>query len=112
MTTITVLKLIVSFSLLFVWFFRVNIVKNDFARFGLPDGLMKLVGFLKISIAILYLVTIFYNIPALSLMASIILLVLMASAFGLHLKHKSNVRQWAPSFSLIVVSCLLIYKCC
>mgnify|MGYP001245205856 FL=1 len=97
-----ILQLIISVGLINVWLFRFNKVteyrgggannmKEEFQAYGLPIWLMYVVGFLKIAIAIMLIVSIWikelleYNLWLLS--------VLMFGAVLMHLKVKDPIKK-------------------
>ena len=113
-----ILQLIISVGLINVWLFRFNKVteyrgggannmKEEFQAYGLPIWLMYVVGFLKIAIAIMLIVSIWikelleYNIWLLS--------VLMFGAVLMHLKVKDPIKKSYPALSILFMIALILY---
>ena len=113
-----ILQLIISVGLINVWLFRFNKVteyrgggannmKEEFQADGLPIWLMYVVGFLKIAIAIMLIVSIWikelleYNLWLLS--------VLMFGAVLMHLKVKDPIKKSYPALSILFMIALILY---
>ena len=113
-----ILQLIISVGLINVWLFRFNKVteyrgggannmKEEFQAYGLPIWLMYVVGFLKIPIAIMLIVSIWikelleYNLWLLS--------VLMFGAVLMHLKVKDPIKKSYPALSILFMIALILY---
>ena len=113
-----ILQLIISVGLINVWLFRFNKLtqfrggdaknmKEEFQAYGLPIWLMYVVGFLKIAIAIMLIVSIWikelleYNLWLLS--------VLMFGAVLMHLKVKDPIKKSYPALSILFMIALILY---
>lgn len=113
-----ILQLIISVGLINVWLFRfnklteyrgggANNMKEEFQAYGLPIWLMYVVGFLKIAIAIMLIVSIWikelleYNLWVLS--------VLMFGAVLMHLKVKDPIKKSYPALSILFMIALILY---
>lgn len=113
-----ILQLIISVGLINVWLFRFNKLtqfrggdaknmKEEFQAYGLPIWLMYVVGFLKIAIAIMLIVSIWikelleYNLWVLSL--------LMFGAVLMHLKVKDPIKKSYPALSILFMIALILY---
>ena len=113
-----ILQLIISVGLINVWLFRFNKLtqfrggdaknmKEEFQAYGLPIWLMYVVGFLKIAIAIMLIVSIWikelleYNLWVLSL--------LMFGAVLMHLKVKDPIKKSYPALSILFMIALIMY---
>ncbi len=113
-----ILQLIISVGLINVWLFRfnklteyrgggANNMKEEFQAYGLPIWLMYVVGFLKIAIAIMLIVSIWikelleYNLWLLS--------VLMFGAVLMHLKVKDPIKKSYPALSILFMIALILY---
>ena len=118
MELILILQLIISIGLINVWFFRFNKateyrggdaknMREEFQAYGLPIWLMYVVGFLKIAIAIMLIVSIWikelleYNLWLLS--------VLMFGAVLMHLKVKDPIKKSYPALSILFMIALILY---
>ena len=82
-------------------------MKEEFQAYGLPIWLMYVVGFLKIAIAIMLIVSIWikelleYNLWLLS--------VLMFGAVLMHLKVKDPIKKSYPALSILFMIALILY---
>ena len=82
-------------------------MKEEFHAYGLPTWLMYVVGFLKIAIAIMLIVSIWikellqYNLWLLS--------VLMFGAVLMHLKVKDPIKKSYPALSILFMIALILY---
>ena len=82
-------------------------MKEEFNAYGLPTWLMYVVGFLKIAIAIMLIVSIWikellqYNLWLLS--------VLMFGAVLMHLKVKDPIKKSYPALSILFMIALILY---
>ena len=82
-------------------------MKEEFQAYGLPIWLMYVVGFLKIAIAIMLIVSIWikelleYNLWLLS--------VLMFGAVLMHLKLKDPIKKSYPALSILFMIALILY---
>ena len=118
MTLLMILQLIISIGLINVWLFRFNKdteyrggnaknMNEEFMAYGLPEWSMYLVGFLKVAIAILLIVSIwiekllFYNL--------IVLAALMIAAVFMHLKVKDPIKKSYPALSILFMIALIMY---
>ena len=118
MKFIMILQLIISIGLINVWLLRFNKAteyrggnaKNmieEFMAYGLPEWSMYLVGFLKVAIAIMLIVSIwieellFYNL--------IVLAALMIAAVFMHVKVKDPIKKSYPALSILFMIALIMY---
>tara|TARA_B100001996_G_C18530959_1_gene543041 strand:- start:458 stop:826 length:369 start_codon:yes stop_codon:yes gene_type:complete len=118
MKFIVILQLIISIGLINVWLLRFNKAteyrggnaKNmieEFMAYGLPEWSMYLVGFLKVAIAIMLIVSIwieellFYNL--------IVLAALMIAAVFMHVKVKDPIKKSYPALSILFMIALIMY---
>ena len=82
-------------------------MKEEFQAYGLPIWLMYVVGFLKIAIAVMLIVSIWikelleYNLWLLS--------VLMFGAVLMHLKVKDPIKKSYPALSILFMIALILY---
>ena len=118
MKFIVILQLIISIGLINVWLLRFNKateyrggnaknMNEEFMAYGLPEWSMYLVGFLKVAIAIMLIVSIwieellFYNL--------IVLAALMVAAVFMHLKVKDPIKKSYPALSILFMIALIMY---
>ena len=118
MKFIVILQLIISIGLINVWLLRFNKateyrggnaknMNEEFIAYGLPEWSMYLVGFLKVAIAIMLIISIwieellFYNL--------IVLTALMIAAVFMHLKVKDPIKKSYPALSILFMIALIMY---
>lgn len=118
MTLLMILQLIISIGLINVWLLRFNKdteyrggnaknMNEEFMAYGLPEWSMYLVGFLKVAIAIMLIVSIwieellFYNL--------IVLAALMIAAVFMHVKVKDPIKKSYPALSILFMIALIMY---
>ena len=111
-----ILQLIVGLGILNVWLLRFNKkttyrggeaanMKDEFKAYGLSENLVYLVGFIKVSLALMLLAGIWLEMlvdPATIGMAA-----MMLGAIAMHLKIKDSFKQTLPAIILLVI-CLII----
>lgn len=118
MKFIMILQLIISIGLINVWLLRFNKtteyrggnaknMNEEFIAYGLPEWSMYLVGFLKVAIAIMLIISIwienllFYNL--------IVLAALMIAAVFMHFKVKDPIKKSYPALSILFMIALIMY---
>lgn len=123
MTSITVyiliaLKIIVGISILNVWLLQAkkntkwrggnatNIIE-EFKAYGLSKQVCYVVGFLKVSFALLLLLSIQFK--ALTLIGSLGLAVLLLGSIVMHLKIKDALFKSFPAFLFLVMNLVIAY---
>jgi uncharacterized membrane protein YphA (DoxX/SURF4 family) len=112
-----IIQLIVAFGLLNVWLVRSkketayrggnakNIIE-EFRAYGLPVWFCYLIGFLKVSAAIVLIIGIW--VPDLALPAAALLLVLMLGAVSMHIKVKDPVKKAFPAVIMVLLNLYLV----
>lgn len=95
-------QLIVALSVFYVWFFRYDNIVKEFKQFGLSNFTRVLVGAVKITLAILLLVGIWY--PAWVFVPALVMAFLMVSAQYFHYKISNPWQKHLPSLVLLVLS--------
>mgnify|MGYP003487906582 FL=1 len=112
------IQLIIAVSIFNVWIIRfgkptswrggsAKSMKEEFEAYGLPEWFMKLMGFLKLTLAALLIAGIF--VPDLIKPAAIGMAVLMLGAIVMHIKVKDSLVKSFPAFSFLVLSLILIF---
>jgi uncharacterized membrane protein YphA (DoxX/SURF4 family) len=110
-------RIVIALGLLNVWLLRAGKptdwrggdarnMKEEFAAYGLPEWFLWVVGFFKISLAILLLVGIW--IPSVTKPAATGIALLMLGAVSMHLKVRDPIKKSLPAFSLLVLSLVVI----
>lgn len=116
-TVALVSQIVIALGLLNVWLLRAGKptayrggdarnMKEEFEAYGLPAWFMSVVGFLKISLAALLLVGIWF--PSVTKPAAIGIAILMLGAVSMHLKVKDPLKKALPALSLFVLSLIVI----
>jgi len=114
---IIVLKVIVAASLLNVWLIQYNkptqwrggnakTIIQEFKAYGLPVWLCFVVGFLKVSLAIMLIASIWY--PDLEHVAVIGLAILLTGSILMHIKISDPMKKSFPA-ALFLSMCIAIY---
>lgn len=118
---VSILQLLIGFGLINVWLLRFNHatkyrgenarnMKEEFSIYGLPSWSLYIVGFLKITIAaIVVLTTIFSSVSFLILPALIILCVLMVGAISMHIKVHDPFIKILPAILMLSMSIVVLY---
>ena len=113
----TLLKIIIAFGILNVWLIRFKRAsiwrggdsKNmleEFDLYGLPSWSVGIIGFLKVSLAILLFVSIWY--PRLETLPVLGIAILMFGAIGMHIKIGDSYSKSVPAALLFILS-LVVY---
>lgn len=113
---IIALKIIVGLSILNVWLVRsnkstewrggdANNIVEEFKAYGLPVWFMWVVGSLKIGLALLLIVSIFY--PQFEAIAAYGIAFLMLGAVSMHLKIGDPLKKSLPAFSFLLLSLVI-----
>lgn len=106
------LQLIAALGILNVWLLRFNTdtsyrggnaanMKEEFANYGLPNGSVYLIGFLKISSAIGLIVGIF--VPSLIIPSASLLALLMVGALIMHVKVSDPFKKYIPALTMLAL---------
>lgn len=112
-----VLQVIVALGLLNVWLLRSGkptryrgkgaaSMREEFAAYGLPVGVMRVVGALKITVALAMLLGILM--PGLVFPAAILLIILMVGAFLMHQKVGDPFERSIPSLLMLGMGVALV----
>ena len=117
-TLLMILQLIIAIGLINVWLFRFNKatdyrggnatnMKEEFIAYGLPVWLMYFVGTLKVSIALMLIIS--FWVEQLLLYNLIALAVLMIAAVLMHVKVKDPIKKSYPALSILFMINLIMY---
>jgi hypothetical protein len=101
---ISVVKIIVFSSVLFVWVIRYQNIVEEFKFFNYPNWLRDLVGILKIS----FVVMIMNSDAFLVRCGSTGIALLMLAALATHFKVKNPSQKMLPSLTLLILSLLIL----
>ncbi len=118
---IPILQVLIALGLLNVWLVRfkkptayrggsAQTLPDEFAAYGLPKWFMCVVGFLKIAIAIIMIVTVLMpNLLGLGVYAAAVLVVLMIGAIAMHIKVRDGLVKMLPAMGMLIMAAGLIY---
>lgn len=101
----TACQIIVAFSVAYVWIFRFHNIILEFKQFGLSDVTRSAVGATKIALATLLIAGIWY--PALVLVPSLLMGLMMVAAQFFHFKIRNPLVKHLPSLILLLL-CVFI----
>ena len=102
----TVLKIVISTALFFVWVVRYDNIITEFRKdYNYPDWLRDLTGIAKLSCAVMLLST---N-PELNNLGLKGIITLIAFAILTHVRVKSSFRKAIPSVTLMSLCLALLY---
>lgn len=115
---IIVLKIIVGLSILNVWLVQpkkatkwrggdAKTISEEFEAYGLSKEMMYVVGFLKVSLAIILLISV--QIHSLSLIGSLGLALLLSGSIIMHLKIKDQMFKSFPAALFLVMNLIIAY---
>lgn len=113
-----ILQLIVGLGILNVWFLRFNQktayrggnagnMKEEFQAYGLPETMTYIVGFIKVTLAIMLIAGIW--IESLVDPAAIGMAVMMLGAIIMHLKIKDSFKQTLPALTLLIICGIIVW---
>ena len=98
-------QLVISISIVIVWVFRYDNIVLEFKQYGLSNLLRNIVGALKISLATILVIGIWYH--EFLFISSAMMAFLMLCAQFFHFKAKNNWIKFMPSLSLLILSLLI-----
>ena len=111
-----VAQIVIGLGLLNVWLIRTGKpspwrggdaknMSEEFALYGLSPSFMKLIGFLKVTLAVCLLIGLWVHIVTRP--AAIGIAVLMLGAIAMHVKVKDPLQRSLPAVTLLVLSILI-----
>ena len=102
----TVLKIVISTALFFVWVVRYGNIIKEFEQYKLPTWLRDLVGIFKISFGIMLLIGVFDE--RFKFIGAGGLSLLMIAALLTHLKVKNQIYKALPAATLLSFSAIIL----
>lgn len=105
---IQVLQMVVSASVFFVWTFRIRNVIKEFELFGFNDIQRSLIGVTKVALSTLLIVGVWY--PNLVLIPATLMACFMMGAQYYHYKIRDPFIKYVPSFVLLALSLIIVFK--
>ena len=118
MTIIMILQLVIAIGLINVWIFRFDRateyrggeaknMKEEFIAYGLPVWLMYFVGFMKLAIAIMLIIS--FWVEELLVYNLVVLALLMVAALLMHVKLNDPIKKSYPALSILFMIALIMY---
>ncbi|MEN9621955.1 MAG: hypothetical protein RLZZ67_389 [Candidatus Parcubacteria bacterium] len=117
-----ILQTLIAFGLINVWLVRskhqtkyrggdAQNMKEEFSAYGLPVWFMYVVGFFKIFIALVMIVSVFVPVvmQVLVVPALLLLCLLMLGAISMHIKVKDSLVKTVPAIGMLVMALLVLY---
>ena len=112
MNLLLIFNLIIALGIINVWLVRfqqetqwrggeAKSLKEEFQVYGLPIWFMYIVGFMKITLAILLIIGMW--IPKINLYTSMAMIILMIGAVVMHIKVNDPLKKSIPAFSIIIL---------
>ncbi len=118
---VSILQVLIAFGLVNVWLVRfekatkyrgggAQNMKQEFAAYGLPVWSLYVVGFLKISVALIMLLVLYmpYYIASFGFSALGVLIILMLGAITMHIKIKDSLTKTLPAIGMLAMAILVI----
>jgi hypothetical protein len=113
-----VIQVIIALGILNVWLLRfgkptvwrgggAQNMKEEFKVYGLPDGFVNVIGFLKLTLAVLLIAGIWF--PVVTQPAAIGMGVLMLGAVAMHVKVGDPPKKSLPAFTMLVLSLIVAF---
>lgn len=114
---VSILKILIAVGLINVWVVRFNrptsyrggkaqTLPQEFAAYGLPSRFVYVIGFLKISIALVLITTLIVpGLPGVvGVYALILLALLMLGAITMHFKVHDPIIKFLPAFGMLGIT--------
>ena len=105
---ITLLQIVVALSVAYVWIFRYHNVVAEFKQFGLSDVVRNAVGAVKIALATLLIVGIWFP-PVVPLAAGGMAVFMLAAQF-FHFKAGNPFIKKLPSLILLLLCAFILVQ--
>lgn len=113
------LQLIIAFGLLNVWVIRRdretayrgacgNSLKNEFIAYGLPLWSFYVVGFIKVSAALVLLLGVWK--PFVVFPAAFVIVLMMIGAVCMHIKVRDPFKKFVPALIMLFLSTVLCLR--
>ncbi|MEC8537891.1 MAG: DoxX family protein [Bacteroidota bacterium] len=114
-----IFNLIIGFGILNVWLLRFNketsyrggnakTLKQEFEIYGLPQWFFIFVGIVKISLAILLIIGVWFE--TLTLYSTIGIAILMIGALLMHFKVNDPIKKSLPALSILLMLISIIFN--
>lgn len=114
-----IFNLIIGFGILNVWLLRFNketsyrggnakTLKQEFEIYGLPEWFFIFVGIVKISLAILLIIGVWFE--TLTFYSTIGIAILMIGALLMHFKVNDPIKKSLPALSILLMLISIIFN--
>lgn len=114
-----IFNLIIGFGILNVWLLRYNKetsfrggnsknLKEEFKFYGLPNWFFILIGIIKVSLAILLIIGVWFE--KLTFYSTIGIAILMIGALLMHLKVNDPIKKSLPAISILLMLISIIFN--
>ena len=114
---INLINIIIALGIFNVWIIRFNKktdfrggnalnLKEEFKVYGLPKWFMYLIGFFKLSFALILILGIWFK--SISIYAIYGMTILMIGAILMHLKVNDPFKKYVPALSILILLATLI----
>lgn len=111
-----IIQIVAALGLLNVWLLRANRstsyrggaatnMREEFSAYGLPAGMVVVVGILKVGAALALIAGIWYRV--LVLPAALLICVLMLGALAMHFKIHDPLRKSAPAAGMLALAVII-----
>ena len=111
-------QVIIAIGIVNVWLLRVNKstpyrggeatnMAEEFEAYGLSEWMMKATGAVKLLLAALLIVGIWYTDVA--VVAAVGMALLMVGAIAMHLRVKDPLQKSMPAFGMLVMSVIVVF---
>ena len=119
-TIVLLVQIFIALTIFNVWILRAgkstnyrggaaSTLREEFAVYGLPDWFRRIIGFLKILLASLLIVGIWY--PPVTNYAAFGMAILMLGAIAMHLKVNDPITKALPALSMLALSLFVAVVC-
>ena len=116
-SVINLINIIIALGIFNVWIIRFNKktdfrggnalnLKEEFKVYGLPKWFMYLIGFLKLSFALILILGIWFK--SISIYAIYGMTILMIGAILMHLKVNDPFKKYVPALGILILLATLI----
>lgn len=117
-TVVLICQIIIALGIFNVWILRYSKqtqwrggtaknMKEEFAVYGLPSWMVSVVGFLKLSFAVLLILGIWF--PETVQPAALGMAALMVGAIAMHIKVNDPIKRSLPALTMLVLSLIVAF---
>lgn len=106
-TPLIALKVIVATSIFFVWVNHYQRIVGEFREYKLPDWLRNITGILKMSFALILIIS--GENFALQTFSALGIVILMVCAQIVHFINKTSFQRRVPSIILLIMALIIAY---